>query len=279
MSRHTFAFRDWTLSYEEHGEGGCVSVLMHGLLLDAGVNRALARRLARQGHRVLLLDLLGHGRSDRPTRASVHRMDHYADQVVALLDHLEVDEAVVGGVSLGAGVALMTGHRHPERVRGLLLEMPVLENATPFAALLFVPMLLAMHYGGPFARLGTGLLRALPRTRIEALDSFLNAGSMRPEEIKAVLHGLLMGPLGPDEDERAAMTTPTLVIGHNADPLHPHTDAARLARQMPRARLVTAKDSLELRTRPARLTAEILSFLTQAWAVRAVGQDGVTEAG
>lgn len=279
MSRHTFPFRDWTLAYEDHGAGGCVTVLMHGLLLDAGVNRGLARRLAAQGHRVILLDLLGHGRSDRPDRASVHRMDHYADQVVALLDHLDVDEAVVGGVSLGAGVALMTGHRHPERVRGLLLEMPVLENATPFAALLFVPLLLAMHYGGPLARAGTGLLRRLPRTGVESLDSFLNAGSMRPEEIKAVLHGLLMGPLGPDEEERAAMTLPALVIGHNADPLHPHTDAARLARQMPGARLVTARSSLELRTRPERLTAEVLAFLNQAWSVRAVGTDGVTEAG
>jgi pimeloyl-ACP methyl ester carboxylesterase len=269
----TFTHDGNRLAYEVHGRGPRVTVLMHGLLLDAGVNRALARSLADAGHRVVLLDLLGHGRSDKPRRASAHRMDFYADQVVALLDHLELDQAVVGGVSLGADVALMTAQRHPSRVRGLVLEMPVLENATPFAAMLFVPLLLGMHYGGPVARWGTALLGRLPRTGAEALDSFLDAASMHPDEIKAVLHGILMGPLGPTEGERAEMAVPTLVIGHNGDPLHPHTDAARLARQMPAATLVTARSFLELRIAPERLTGEIRDFVDRVWAVRLVDED------
>lgn len=279
MELHTVPHKGWNLSYEVHGEGPRVTVLVHGLLLDAGVNRALARALAKDGNRVVLLDLLGHGRSDKPRRASVHRMDYYAEMVISLLDHLEVDEAVVGGVSLGAGVGLMTGHAHPDRVRAMLLEMPTLENATPFAAILFVPILLAMHYGGPLARLGTGLLRRAPRTGIESVDSFMNAGSMHPEEIKAVLHGLLMGPLAPDENERQELGVPALVIGHEADPLHPHTDAARLARQLPNGRLLKANSPFELRARPKRLTREIVAFVDEAWAARPVGDTGVTEVG
>lgn len=261
------------LAYEVHGEGPRVTVLLHGLLLDAGVNRPMARSLAAAGHRIVLLDLLGHGRSDRPRRASAHRMDLYAAQVISLLDHLGLDEAVVGGVSLGADVALMTALAHPRRVRGMVLEMPVLENATPFAAMLFIPVLLGMHYGGPLARWGTALLGRAPRTGVEPLDSFLDAGSMHPDEIKAVLHGILMGPLGPTEDERARMATPALVIGHNGDPLHPHTDAARLARQLPDARLVTARSPLELRVRPNRLTAEVRAFLDRIWAARLVADE------
>ncbi len=279
MEQGTFTHDGHRLAYEIHGDGPRVTVLLHGLLLDAGVNRALARALARAGHRVVLLDLLGHGRSDKPRRASAHRMDFYAEQVVGLLDHLELDEAVVGGVSLGADVALMTADLHPDRTRALILEMPVLENATPFAALLFVPVLLGMHYGGPLARWGTQLMGRLPRTGVETIDSFMGAASLHPEEIKSVLHGILMGPLGPTEDERKAMEVPALVIGHNGDPLHPHTDAARLARQLPHGTLLQARSMAELRFRPERLTDEIIRFVDTAWAARLVGDGGVTEAG
>jgi len=70
-----------------------------------------------------LLDLLGHGQ--KPEHASKYRMDLYAEQMVGLLDHLEIDRAAVGGVSLGASVCLMTVARAPARVAGLVLEMPV----------------------------------------------------------------------------------------------------------------------------------------------------------
>lgn len=274
----TFPYRDQTLAYEVHGEGPRVTVLIHGLLLDAGVNRALARRLAGRGHRVVLLDLPGHGRSTKPRRAGEHRMDRYADAVVGLLDHLGVREAVVGGVSLGADVALMAAAQHPRRVRALLLEMPVLERAAPFAALLFVPLLLALHASGRLGVAGAALLRRLPRTGHDAADSFLDAVSSHPEESKAVLHGLLVGPMAPTEEERARITAPTLVIGHPGDLLHPASDAARLARQLPGATLVRAKSFLELRLRPERLSSEIAAFLDTVWAARAVAADGRTRA-
>lgn len=49
-------------------------------------------------------------------------------RVVALLDHLDIDEAVVGGTSLGANVTLEVAVAAPERCRGLVVEMPVLDN-------------------------------------------------------------------------------------------------------------------------------------------------------
>ncbi|MHB8440146.1 MAG: alpha/beta fold hydrolase, partial [Acidimicrobiales bacterium] len=79
------------LYYEEHGSGERVVVLLHGILLDAQMNRRLAADLADAGFRVLLLDLPGHGASDKPRHASAHRMDRYAHYVVALLDHLGVE--------------------------------------------------------------------------------------------------------------------------------------------------------------------------------------------
>ena len=99
-TRHTLAYGQYRLSYEVYGSGDRVLVWMHGLLLDADLSRGLARRLAAKGNRVVLLDLLGHGRSDKPRHAGPHRMDLYAEQVLCLLDELGADQVVLGGVSL-----------------------------------------------------------------------------------------------------------------------------------------------------------------------------------
>ena len=69
------------LYYEVHGHGPRVLVFMHGILLDSNMNRRLANDLAARGYRVVLLDLPGHGLSEKPKRASFHRMDTYAEHV------------------------------------------------------------------------------------------------------------------------------------------------------------------------------------------------------
>ncbi|MHB8219669.1 MAG: alpha/beta fold hydrolase [Acidimicrobiales bacterium] len=254
-----------TLSYEVHGSGGRTLVYLHGLLLDAAVNRRLARDLAAAGNRVVLLDLPGHGASDKPRQAAAHRMDAYAGHVVDLLDHLDVARAVVGGMSLGADVSLMVATSAPDRVAGMVLEMPVLEQATPYAAMFFTPLLAATHYAAPALRLVSRLASRLPRSRLGPLDQVFGAVTLDPDDIVAVLHGILVGPVAPTIEERAGIGAPALVIGHRADWLHPLGDAGRLARQLPGAQLVEAHSILELRMRPARLTAEIAAFLDRTW--------------
>lgn len=264
----TFEHDGYRIAYESHGEGNRVVVYMHGLLLDANLNRAIAQSLAVHGNRVVLLDLLGHGGSDRPVHASRHRMDTYADQVIALLDHLEVDEAVIGGVSLGANVSLMVAARHPDRVRGMLLEMPVLEWAAPAAAMVFVPLLLGVHWGRPLFRRLARLVRKAPRTGYGPVDSFINIWGSDPEQIAAVLHGLLVGPTAPTMEERARITVPTQIIGHSLDLIHPFNDAENLSKQLPNAELIRARSMAELRFRPSRLIREISRFLDDVWAPR-----------
>ena len=57
------------LVYDLYGSSAApLVVYLHGLLLDAELNRGIAQALAEQGYRVALLDLLGHGRSDKPTQ-------------------------------------------------------------------------------------------------------------------------------------------------------------------------------------------------------------------
>ena len=265
-TRHTLAYGRYRLAYEVYGSGDRVLVWLHGLLLDANLSRGLARRLAARGNRVVLLDLLGHGRSDKPRHAGPHRMDLYAEQVLCLLDELGVDQVVLGGVSLGTNVSLLATVQAPERVRGLVLEMPVLESAAPAAALVFAPLLLEMHYARAVLRLVSRVASRLPPSGLGPLDSFVSAAASDPGEIAAVLHGVLLGPTAPTIDQRRAITAPALVLGHGIDLIHSFADARRLARQLPDARLIRTRTFAELWVRPARLTAEISQFLDCVWA-------------
>jgi pimeloyl-ACP methyl ester carboxylesterase len=264
-TRRSFTWNGHRLAYESYGHSDRVLVLLHGLLMDARLNRGVAGALAARGQRVVLLDLLGHGESDKPQHAADYRVDVYTEQVVALLDHLGVDRAVVGGLSLGANVSLQLAAQHPQRVQGLVIEMPVLERAVPAAALTFVPALLAVHYAIPVARAVSWLARHVSRLTGDVVAGLLAPLASPPEVTTAVLHGVLVGPTVPTIDERRSIRAPALVLGHRADLIHPFSDAEALARQLPEARLVEAESIVELRLRPARLLAEIERFLAEAW--------------
>ncbi len=265
FEQHDFVYDGHRLAYETVGEG-MPFVLLHGILLDAHINRELATRFAVEGYRVILLDLLGHGRSDKSSDPKDHRADFYADQVIALLDHLGIGQAMVGGVSLGCMVSLHVAVKAPQRVAGLFLEMPVMEWSAPWAAILLSPMLLAAR----FLRFGyvplTRLMRKLPRPhelRREWLASIMNTLSLEPAVVAAILHGTLVGPIVPSERQRRKLTMPALVLGHTGDKLHEFRDAHVLSEDLPNGRLLEARHIMELRTRPDRLWPEISRFLRE----------------
>ena len=259
-----FKHGDHWLAYEVYGESGTPFLLMHGILLDSHVNRELAQKFASEGFKVILLDLLGHGNSDKPTDPSEYRNDFFAEQAVACLDHLGIREAIVGGVSLGAIVTLQMAAIAPQRIRAMFLEMPVMEWSTPFAAVLLTPVMTVVRWGGTLYRPIARFLKRLPRPRTGWATSLLNAASTEPDVLSAVLHGILVGPVVPTAAKRKAMTMPALIIGHRGDRLHAHQDAYVLAGQLPNAKLLNAKSILELRTKPERLMPEILEFLQAA---------------
>src|SRR5215210_2240052 len=102
----TFTLEGHRLAYTSYGEGQRVTVLVHGLLLSQRMHEPLAEALAARGSRVLTIDLLGHGLSDRPRDMWRYSMPTFGAEVVALLDHLDIREAVVLGTSLGANTTL-----------------------------------------------------------------------------------------------------------------------------------------------------------------------------
>lgn len=251
------------LAYEIYGDDGTPCVLVHGILLDSLLNRDLAVRFAAAGYQVALLDLLGHGRSAKPHDPKEHRVDFYAEQLLALMDHLGWERALIGGISLGAMTSLTAAVKAPHRVAGLFLEMPVMEWSAPWAAVILAPMLVATRYGRFVYRRFARWLARQPRPQIAWMASGMNALSADPRVVAAILHGVLVGPMVPSVSERRKLDMPALIVGHWGDKLHEYRDARSLAAQMPNAKLLSARHILELRTRPARLWPEIELFLKQ----------------
>src|SRR6187402_2528648 len=187
-----FLYEGHRISYDSHGEGERTLVLVHGLLMNRRMYDPLAPYLARQGNRVVCIDLLGHGRSDRPEDLRLYSMPRFARQVVGLLDHLGLEDAVVGGTSLGANVGLELAVAAPQRARGLFVEMPVLDHALPAVAGAFTPVLLGLRFGRPLFELTSRLTSLVPRTNY-LVDIGLDWVRQRPGPSGAVLEGLLLG--------------------------------------------------------------------------------------
>jgi pimeloyl-ACP methyl ester carboxylesterase len=260
----SFTFEGQRLAYTEYGSGDRVVVLSHGIMMTRRMHAPLARRLTRSGLRVVTLDLLGHGDSDRPTESWRYSMPAFGDQTVALLDHLEVDRAVVGGTSLGANVALEVAVAAPERVRGLIVEMPVLDNAIVAGLVTFAPLLLAARFL-PVTVKGVALAANLVPHGNQWVDVVTDTLAQRPAPMAALLHGVLFGRIAPSKATRRQISTPALVIGHEGDPIHPFGDADRLADDMPNAEFVQARSPVELRFEPKRLTSAISDFAERCY--------------
>jgi pimeloyl-ACP methyl ester carboxylesterase len=272
-----FDYNGFRVSYDEYGAGERPLVLIHGLLMNRRMFDRLGPAMAERGNRVIAIDLLGHGRSDRPPDMSQYSMTFFARQVEALLDHLDLDNAVVGGTSLGANVTLELAYLEPKRVKGMMVEMPVLDNALLAAAVIFTPIMVGLRFGEPVLKVLAAGARRIPRSN-QLLDIGLDWIRQDPAPSEAVLEGLFLGSSAPHRQFRVQMEQPTLVIGHHADPLHPFSDAGMLAEELPNARLIEANSILEWRITPQRLDAELARFLDAVWEGKPVAEPALSEA-
>jgi len=266
----SFFYDGLRIAYEQRGrkQGSAERpiVLVHGLLFPRIHHYPLADALAERGNRVILIDLLGHGESDKPTHSRYYTMEIFGLQVLALLDHLDIQEAAIGGTSLGANVTLEVAVHAPDRTRGLFIEMPVLERATPAAALFFVPLVIGYSQMSGLVDASAGFMRGIPRGGGANYDAILELLSRDAGSSAAVLHGLLTGRVAPHVSDREKVDTPALIFGHNRDLLHPFSDAEALNRELPNSELLLTRSFFELRFAPNRLSDAIADFLDEIWA-------------
>src|SRR6476659_3449335 len=203
------------LEYTEYGGGDRWVVLIHGQLMPRRMHQPLARAIAVEGFHVVTVDLLGHGRSDRPLDPKEYSITAFGEQVVALLDHLGADQAVIGGTSLGSNVSLEVADVAPERVRGLLLEMPLLDNGLEAGLIAFGPLMFLARFVPLSITLTTRLSKLVPRGVVPfwagiALDTL----NQQPAPMAAAIHGIFFGRIAPSSRRRRQITAPALVVGH-----------------------------------------------------------------
>jgi pimeloyl-ACP methyl ester carboxylesterase len=262
---HSFVFEGHRIAYEESGSGDRTVILIHGLTLNRKMQQPLAAALAGHGYRVINVDLLGHGESDRPERSWAYSMTRFGRLLLALIDHLEVDDAVLFGTSLGANSSLEAAVADSSKIRGMVIEMPVLEHSLIAIGATFLPLFALLRGGEPVMRVVARGLRRVPTKRIWGVDVLLDTVRQDPRATSAVLLGLFFGRVAPPRAERIRISVPTLVIGHHVDPVHPFSDAGMLAGELPQGRLLEASSILELRIAPERLTNEIARYLDGLW--------------
>jgi pimeloyl-ACP methyl ester carboxylesterase len=231
---------DARLSVFDSGSGFPV-VFQHGLGGDGGqVSENFPDDPA---FRRLTVECRAQGRST-PGSVRPFSIAMFAEDVLAACDARGIDRFVIGGISMGAAIALRIAVHHPDRVAGVVLARPAWlfdaapDNMRPYGE---VAALMRTHSRDTareaFAHSETAetLLRDAPDNLASLLKFF-----DRPDlAVTADLLGDIAadGP-GVTEAEAAALTVPTLVIGHGVDHAHPLAYAERLASTIPGARLV-----------------------------------------
>lgn len=233
------------LSFHYLDEGhpsGRPFVFQHGLGGD--VSQPACVFSPPSGVRLLSLDCRGHG-GTRPL-GPAHKLSFssFADDVAALMDRLGLQRAVVGGISMGAGVALNLASRYPERAAGLVLSRPAwLDSPRPenLRAYPVIARLLREH-GAKLGRElfeGTEEYAELERAAPGAGRSLASSqfGRPRAREFTAVLESLAGDAPSGDRAPWREVRVPALVLASWQDPTHPHSYAEILARELPSARL------------------------------------------
>lgn len=262
------------IHYEISGEGPTV-VWLHGLLKLHGLLNSSERArllgeglevLPERGFRLITYDARGHGASGFTPDESDYTWTAHAADLHALLDHLDIERAIVGGGSMGAGVSVVFALEHPERVEKLVLLVP-----PPLADTIAT----AQQVFGGLASLieSLGLEKAaeivlnLPEykqmleqdpSRYEQMRQWLFG--LRPDASVATIRGLLNGPALP-EDRFAEITKPALIIGQPDDAIHPTSTAEKLHAAIAGSRLVIAPAFDYYRTHQAELVDTVVSFL------------------
>jgi pimeloyl-ACP methyl ester carboxylesterase len=109
------------LAYEDHGVGKPAFVFIHGWTCNRSFFAPQAKHFARQ-HRVVSVDLRGHGESDKPQ--GPYPISAYADDVAAMIDQLALGKVVAVGHSMGGITVLQLGAAHPDKVAAIVMVDP-----------------------------------------------------------------------------------------------------------------------------------------------------------
>ncbi|WP_310569488.1 alpha/beta hydrolase [Gemmatimonas sp.] len=249
--------RLYCYAFGERGVGEPI-VLIHGAFTSSHLWQDVLPRLPK-GHRVLVLDLLGHGRSDPPGTHPMTVAGH-ATRVAALLDVLGVRRASLVGHGMGAAIAAVVAHEHPERVAHLLLVNPTMIGCQSGDVALsrrvarlvpFLPLWRRLSPGWLASALHSALLPCYAHRDVGARSLDLYLKSFRTRDGRGSAIAQLSALAASRGDTTAALapgaiTCPVLLATATADPFVPTVRAVRLGEAL----RLAAPNGVELRELP-----------------------------
>jgi pimeloyl-ACP methyl ester carboxylesterase len=273
MLERSIAGADVTLAASDDGTGIPV-VLAHGLSATRHYVVMGSTGLQRAGHRVIAYDARGHGASSPAPAADAYGHAELGADLLAVLDALEIERAVLAGVSMGAHTILRLALDAPERVAGLVAITPAYdpvgfddaERLRRYDALAE-----GLRANGVQGYLDAYAVERLPVGRRESVATFVRQSIARHEHPGAVADALQGVPRSrPFGDLHALeeIECPAVVVASRdeADPGHPLALGEAYAELLPAGRLVVEDEgSSPLAWQGGRMSKVIAALAAQAW--------------
>jgi 3-oxoadipate enol-lactonase len=251
------------LAYDDQGSGPAV-VLLHGFPLCRQMWQPQISTLIDAGYRVITPDLRGFGESEAPD--GPYSMEVYADDVVGLLDHLGIDRAIIGGMSMGGYVLLNLLERYRQRAAGaaFLVTRAAGDDYEGGAKRTKLAHAAREQGAQPVAEVFSGLLFApdTPRLRPDLVAQV--EGWMMATDVRGLAGGLIaMRDRRDYSDALAAFDLPALVIGAELDKAVPLAHSQLLHERLPDSRLcvISGAGHLANLEDPQAFSACLVDFL------------------
>lgn len=243
LQRQTLMRDGIALAWYDAGGSGTPVVFQHGLCGD--VHQTAEAFPNDKRLRLITLECRGHGASE-PGPSANFSIATFAADVAALIEHLHLDPVIVGGISMGAAIALRLAVHRPELVRALALVRPAWVDAAAPANM------------EPNAEVGALLARLPPdaaRAAFEATLTYRQLAEIAPDNLAslldffnrapiattaALLQAIAAGGPGITQADLTTLTLPALVIATQHDAIHPWLMAEYLADHIPGATLIEA---------------------------------------
>ena len=224
------------LAYDDEGSGLPI-VFLHAFPLNRSMWAPQVSALSTQ-FRTIAIDLRGHGESDAPLWS--FSLDQYADDVAALLDHLNIPQAVLVGLSMGGYVSLAFSRTYGSRLLGLMLADTRAQADTRDGRTGRFHLTQTAYTQGTEAVANTMLPKLLGATSLKNKPELVNRirGTIQQNPVSGILVDLMAMAARPDSVAHlSAISCPTLVVLGDEDHTTPLADAQVMASQIPNARL------------------------------------------